>query len=79
MAEKDAAFAECEKKMFHLRESDLNMSGQVESLLRKNRHLAKQLEEAGASKERMHADLVKIQAEGASLQGQLAEFKRQME
>uniref|UniRef100_A0A061QQM6 BZIP domain-containing protein n=1 Tax=Tetraselmis sp. GSL018 TaxID=582737 RepID=A0A061QQM6_9CHLO len=79
VTEKDSAFSECEKKLFRLRESESNLSGQVESLLRKNRHLKKQLEDSEHANEKQHASLAKAQAEAKSLAGQLQEAKRRAE
>ena len=79
VASKEVAIADCEKKMFHLRESDLTMSGQVESLLRKNRSLAKQLEEAEAAGGKQHGEVMRANAEAKALEGQLHETRRCME
>eukprot|EP00873_Tetraselmis_striata_P041215 jgi/Tetstr1/461479/TSEL_006585.t1 len=77
--EKDSALADCEKKLFRLRENDVGLSAQVESLLRKNRHLAKELEDSETASERTHAELLKAQAVADSLQSQLQDMRANAE
>lgn len=76
---KDLAQAESEKKMFTLKESDMNLSNQVESLLRKNRHLAKQMSEMEQAYEKQHGELVKAEASRDGVESQLQDAKRQRE
>ncbi|GFH06935.1 uncharacterized protein HaLaN_01658, partial [Haematococcus lacustris] len=69
--EREAASAKVERKVKDIQAEELKLSGLVESLSRKNRHLQKELAETHRSNEEMFGQLLKARGDVSSLQEQL--------
>ncbi|KAJ9517653.1 hypothetical protein QJQ45_025120 [Haematococcus lacustris] len=74
--EREAASAKVERKVKDIQAEELKLSGLVESLSRKNRHLQKELAETHRSNEEMFGQLLKARGDVSSLQEQLEAVRK---